>query len=213
MGECRSSIAHRLCQTLHEGGTVEPIVILNRHRGVTIEIRDVESYLELRSIEFHNLLCQHLLATHTVVAQYTYLVGKHDVGLEVVVSGYASERIVLMAQGVLKLLSTLMDKLADALIANVDAQRQGVDEHTHGVHHLEIATTIGDGGDAHLIIGSKTREGIEHSSEHDGSRGDTELLGELLHLIPLYGGRDLAVVAWRMRRDEVGRYLGDALDA
>ena len=78
-----------------------------------------------------------------------------------------------MFEGGFKRLCGLVDELFYRLLTNLGGQCEGVDKHTAGVAYLQVASAVGDGGDAHVIAVGKTRQGIVGSGQYDGCRRDT----------------------------------------
>ena len=149
-------IAHTLCQTLHHSLAVLPVVIFDSNTRLSWLIRNIEGNLELRHIQLHRLVGQHLLSAYAVIAQHTHLVGKHNVGLETEVGSNTCERIVLVGKGLVKGLLTLMQEILHALRTYLGRERKGVHEHTHRIGHFQVVATIGDGGDAYMVISRET---------------------------------------------------------
>ena len=165
-------IANRLRHAAHHRFAVTSVIVFECHRGYAVNRHYINSDLEFRHFLLHGLVRIDGFAEDAIVTQYTDLVGEHDFRLEVIVVGDACKRIVLVFEGGFKRLSRLMDELFYRLLANLGGQSEGVDKHTAGVAYLQIATAVGDGGDAHVIAVGKTRQGIVGSGQHHGCRCD-----------------------------------------
>ena len=115
-GESADGVAHALSQALHHGFAVLAVVVFYGNVGHTLHFGDVEGYLEFRDIQLQGGIYGYLLSTDAVIAQHTYLVGVHDVGLEAVVGGDAGEGVVLVGEGLLEGVGTLMQELLHTLV-------------------------------------------------------------------------------------------------
>ena len=76
-----------------------------------------------------------------------------------------------MGEGLLEGLRVLADELLNRLVRYLRSQRKGVDEHSHGVVDAEVASPVGDGGDADIIGTCETCQGIiDGAKEHSCRR-------------------------------------------
>ena len=162
-------IAYRVCERLHHLAAVPTVIILNHHRRLSVDLRDIESNLEFRYVEFH-VLREEFPSLDLIVGQDANLVGVHDLRREVIICRNPGERIVLVGERLLEVLSGLTDESEDITATDLGAERKGVDEHTHGVRHLEVGASVGDGGDTEVLGVRKTRESIEDGCECGSGR-------------------------------------------
>ena len=98
---------------------------------------DIEGETELRNIEFQ-ILHRYDITLTDILFQYSHLVGEHNLCRQIIVGGNLCKRIILVAQGLIEVLTCLRDKVDDLLITHQTAQRQGVDEHSHGVADTKV---------------------------------------------------------------------------
>ena len=107
---------------LHQVMAVAAVVILYTDTGLSrLIIGDVEGDTELRNIQLKTLNLKSLSFVD-IVADHTHLVGKHDFSREVVVVGDLRKRIVFMPQGLVKILTSLVQELHYTLFPNSGAQ-------------------------------------------------------------------------------------------
>ena len=116
------------------------------------------------------------MALDAVLREYAELVGEHDLRRQVIVSCDLRKRVVLVRERLFEMDTGLADEVLDGLVGYLTAQRERVDHHTDGVGHLEVATAVGDGGDAQVVGVRKTCERVEDGCECRSGRGDTGLL-------------------------------------
>ena len=107
---------------LHQIAAVASVVVLYTHTGLShFIISDVEGDTELRHIQLKALNLKRLTFAN-IVTDHTHLVGKHDFSREVVVVGDLRKRIVFMPQGLVKILTSLVQELHYTLFPNSGAQ-------------------------------------------------------------------------------------------
>ena len=95
------------------------------------------------------------------------------------------ERIVLVPKRLVKVRTGLVQELHHALLANLGAQGQRVDEHAHRVADAQIGTAVADGRDANLLVVGEARERIEHRRQGEVRGREVVLLAESLHRLEI----------------------------
>ena len=211
-GKGADGLHHAPGQALHHGLAVLAVVILDGDGGLSLHLGDIEGDLELGNVEFHGFIDLHRFSAHAVLAENADLVGEHDVGLEVVVGGDAGERIVFVGEGLFEGPSTFVQELLHALRADLGTERQGVHEHAHGIGHLQVAASVGDGGDAHVVAAREAGQRVEDGAQQDGGRIDALGLGQPLGVFPHEGLEHAAVLTLRQGIGQVRRQFRHALD-
>ena len=65
-----------------------------------------------------------------------------------------------MRQCCLETLACLVDEIGNALVTYLSGQGKGIDKHTHRVADAEVASSVGNRSETHVVIASETRERI-----------------------------------------------------
>ena len=161
------SIRHRLRKVHDQRFAIPSVIVLDGDRRHTVHRHDIERNLEFRYVLFHSLVGEDGFTEDGVVAQHTHLVREHDLCLEVIIRRYTRKWIVLVGERLLEGVGILFYEVLNGLVRYFCSQRKGVDEHTHGVVDTEVASSVGDGGDADVIcVGEPRQRIIDGAEEH-----------------------------------------------
>ncbi len=164
-------IRYRLREVGDERFAIPSVVVLDRNTRHAVHRHDIERDFEFRHVLLHGLVGANGFAKDAIVAQHAHLVSEHDLRLQVIIRCYACKRIILVRERLLEGLRVLFNKLLYRLVRYLRSQRKGVDEHSHGVVHPQVASSVGDGGDADIICSCKTCQGIiDGAKEHSCRR-------------------------------------------
>ena len=158
-------VCHRLREVGDERFAVPSVVVLNGYRRHAVHRHDIERNLEFRHVLLHGLVGENGFAEDAIVAQHAHLVRKHDLRLQVIIRCYACKGIILVRERLLEGLRVLFDELLYRLVRYLRGEGERVDEHSHGVVHPQVASSVGDGGDADVIRSGETCQGIIDGAE------------------------------------------------
>ena len=154
-------------QCLTQAVGVDGIVIF--HNDTTILYFDID--FEHWDVQVEELLADRFV-TDAVLRQHPNLIGVGNSGTEIEVGSDACERIVLVAQGLVDVLTGLSQEVAHGDIADVDAEGQSVDEHTYGLGNLQVRAAATDSTEIDLTVVGVTRDDIACSGQQQVCRGD-----------------------------------------
>ena len=97
-----------------------------------------------------------------------------------------------MAERIVEVLAGLFQEVHHALVVNLCAQGQRVDEHSCGIAYAQVAAASGDGGDADLLVVGEARQRVENGSEREMRGRKIVLLAEVLDSSEVHSAEDLA---------------------
>ena len=136
-----------LGQCLPQAVGVKGVVVL--HNYTSVFYLDVN--LEHGDVQVEELLADGLI-TNAVLRQHTDLIGIGDGRTEIEVSSDAGERIVLVAQRLVDVLTGLPQEVAHSNVADINTEGQGVDKHTYGLGYLQVRAAAADGAEIDLTV-------------------------------------------------------------
>ena len=201
LNHCHDAFGQSFCQS----GGIECVVIL--YDDTTRLNLDVD--LELRHIKLQQFLSDGF-AAYGIGRQHANLIGIGNGRMETVVGSNAGKRIILMSQCLIEGFAGLLQELTDAHVADVQAQCQCVDKHTHRIGNLQVRTATAHRTEIDVAVVHVTRDDVRRSSKEQVCRGNLLTAAEGRQgrgTITAYRTDGLAYVALFGSLRQVGRYL------
>ena len=136
----------RFCQALHGLLAIEGIVVFQTDDRQSVLLSNDDVEFLLRHIQIHRH-CLYLLAIDGIFLDDPHLIAVGGIGGEVEVGGNAGKGILLVAHGLLEILTRAANEFLYSLFGNVSRKWQGIDKHPCRVGQAQVSAPVADGGD------------------------------------------------------------------